>query len=242
MRIPLSLLSAITALSCFTAASGTQNAAAPPPAAPGAPEDFKAVKSRMESERAGIEAKHKELLEQRYDLGDHAAPGVTMSAGKPVQGGVRAKLKSGVTWDGLAGMTPEQIRAQGAWPAGFLPLPHPNHPEGGMLFPQKQIDEVLKQTHRDLNRFDLGSDLPDHLMPEFPPPIFLTTHPELGDVSRGQLITIDNYYEIFRDLLNPKQLDGLRLLVTPFPQQQFNPTDERRSARPSLGVSCLDCH
>src|SRR5438105_15935962 len=43
-------------------------------------------------------------------------------------------------------------------------------------------------------------------------------------------------------MLSPKQLDGLRLLLTPFPQQQFNATDDRRVARPSLGVSCFDCH
>jgi cytochrome c peroxidase len=42
--------------------------------------------------------------------------------------------------------------------------------------------------------------------------------------------------------LNPKQLEGLRLLVTPFAQQQFNLTADRRSERPSLGVSCFDCH
>src|SRR5208283_2748762 len=33
-----------------------------------------------------------------------------------------------------------------------------------------------------------------------------------------------------------------RLLVTPFPQQQFNQTDDRRSERPSRGVTCFDCH
>ena len=38
------------------------------------------------------------------------------------------------------------------------------------------------------------------------------------------------------------QLDGLRLLVTPFPQEEFNPTDDRKSKNPSLGVTCLDCH
>jgi cytochrome c peroxidase len=37
-------------------------------------------------------------------------------------------------------------------------------------------------------------------------------------------------------------LEGLRLLVTPFPQQQFNMTEDRRSRRPSRGVSCFDCH
>ncbi len=40
----------------------------------------------------------------------------------------------------------------------------------------------------------------------------------------------------------PKQLDGLRLLLTPFPQQQFNATADRRSAKPSQGVACFDCH
>ena len=111
-----------------------------------------------------------------------------------------------------------------------------------MLFPRFEIEEIKKQEGRDLTRFDLDYDLPDHFLPEFPAPIYLTTRPDLGDVSRGKLVTIDNYYELFNGLLNPKQLEGLRLLVTPFPQQQFNQTEDRRSERPSRGVACLDCH
>jgi cytochrome c peroxidase len=84
--------------------------------------------------------------------------------------------------------------------------------------------------------------LPDHVLPEFPPPIYLTTRPDLGDVSKGELVTIDNYYRLFNGILNPKQLEGLRLLVTAFPQQQFNMTEDRRSAKPSRGVACFDCH
>jgi cytochrome c peroxidase len=42
--------------------------------------------------------------------------------------------------------------------------------------------------------------------------------------------------------LNPKQLEGLRLLVTPFPQAQFNATDDRRARTAHQGVACLDCH
>ena len=38
------------------------------------------------------------------------------------------------------------------------------------------------------------------------------------------------------------QLDGLRLLLTPLPQEEFNPTDDRKSREPSLGVTCFDCH
>jgi cytochrome c peroxidase len=70
----------------------------------------------------------------------------------------------------------------------------------------------------------------------------LTTRPDLGDVSQGKLVTNKNYYELFNGILNPKQLEGLRLLVTPFPQQQFNATEDRRSAESSLGVTCFDCH
>jgi len=166
-----------------------------------------------------------------------------MSAGrKAVQAGVRVKLPAGTTWETLAGMTPDEMREKGLWPSGFYPLPHPNHPEGGMVFAQFVIDEVNKQEGRDLTRFDLDYDLPDHFLPEFPAPIYLTTRTDLGDVSQGKHVTIMNYYELFNGILNPKQLEGLRLLVTPFAQQQFNQTDDRRSALPSRGVTCFDCH
>jgi cytochrome c peroxidase len=139
-------------------------------------------------------------------------------------------------------MSPADIRENSLWPAGFLPLPHPNHPEGGMVFPKFHIDLVKTQEGRDLTRFDLDYDLPEHFLPEFPPPIFLTTRPDLGDVSQGKLVTLTNFYELFGGLLNPKQLDGLRLLVTPFPQQQFNQTEDRRTVKASQGVSCFECH
>jgi cytochrome c peroxidase len=162
---------------------------------------------------------------------------------KPIQGGIRVKLPTGVaSWEALAQIPPAQIKQKGTWPKGFLPLPHPNHPEGGMLFPKFHIDEIKRQEDRDLTRFDLDFDLPEHFLPAFPPPIFLTTRLDLGDASRGKLVTLANYYELFNGILNPKQLEGLRLLVTPFAQQQFNQTDDRRSEKVSRGVTCFDCH
>ena len=202
---------------------------------------FPDTMAKMQGEKAGIMARQRDLLNARYDLSNRPAAGVTMARGKAVQEGVRVKLAQG-TWEELANKTPDEIRNGSLFPAGFLPLPHPNHPEGGMLFPHFEIEEVKKQEGRDLTRFDLDYDLPDHFLPEFPAPIFLTTRPDLGDVSGGQLITINNFYERFNGILNPKQLDGLRLLLTPFPQQQFNLTEDRRSALPSRGVACLDCH
>ncbi len=205
-------------------------------------EDFNSVLARMKKEKPAVLTRQKKLLEERYDLSDRPASGVKMSRGQPVQAGVRVKLPDNVTWNDLGSMSPEEIREKGLWPNGFYPLPHPNHPEGGMLFPQHHIDELKKQTGRDLTRFDLDFVMPAHFLPEFPPPIYLTTRLDLGDVSQGNLVTTENYYELFTGILNPKQLEGLRLLLTPFPQQQFNVTHDRRSERPSLGVSCFACH
>lgn len=205
-------------------------------------EPFKEMMSMKKASRRGVMKRHMDLLNERYDLSNNPAKDVTMSRGKPVQAGVRVKLPKEVTWETLAAMTPEEIREKGLFPKGFLPLPHPNHAEGGMLFPKFHINEIRKQEKRDLTRFDLDYDLPDHFLPEFPPPIYLTTRPDLGDVSKGNLVTIANYYELFNGILNPKQLEGLRLLVTPFPQQQFNQTEDRRSEKPGRGVACFDCH
>jgi cytochrome c peroxidase len=205
-------------------------------------EDFSATVKRMEENKSEVEEQQENLLNERYDLSDQPAKDISMSGGKPVQAGVRIKLPKGMTWENLASMSPDAIRDKGLFPAGLLPLPHPNHAEGGMLFPEFHIDEINKQEDRDLTRFDLDYVMPDHFLPDFPAAMYLTTRPDLGDVSKGNLITIDNYYGLFNGILNPKQLEGLRLLVTPFPQQQFNQTEDRRSLKPSRGVTCFDCH
>jgi cytochrome c peroxidase len=205
-------------------------------------EPFATTLQRMKAAQPAVQKRQADLLAERYELANRAATGVTMSRGKPVQDGVRVKLPAGASWAQLAGLNSNDIRERGLFPKGFLPLPHPNHPEGGMLFPKFAIEEIKKQEARDLTRFDLEFDLPDHLLPEFPAAIFLTTRPDLGDVSQGKLVTIDNFFELFNGILNPKQLEGLRLLLTPFPQQQFNQTEDRRTEKASRGVACFDCH
>jgi cytochrome c peroxidase len=202
---------------------------------------FAEMRAKLVAEKADAEARQKAELEQRYDLTDHPLA-ATQFRGKPIQGGVRAKLPDGQTWDGLAAMTAAAIREQGLMPRGFLPLPHPKQVEGGQVIPHFHIEEIKRQEGRDLQRFDIDFDIPDQFLPEFPAPIFLTSRPDLGDVSGGQLVTIKNYFSLFNGILTPRELDGLRLLVTPFAQQQFNLTDDRRVDEPSLGISCFDCH
>ncbi len=210
--------------------------------APAADETFPALAQRLQAEKGLFAKRQQDLLAARYDLADRPAKGTTMSRGKPVQAGCRVKLPASLTWDQLAALTPGEVKERGLWPAGFLPLPHPHHEVGGMVFPAFLIAETKRQTDRDLTRFDLDFDLPDPFLPEFPAPIYLTTRPDLGDVSQGKLVTLANFNELFKDILNPKQLEGLRLLLTPFPQQQFNATDDRRSLKASQGVACFDCH
>lgn len=239
------VVTTVTGVSLAAMAVHTLSAQEPPSSsfAPVVPqESFETTVERMSAEKAAIMQRHMDLLEERYDLSDRSAEGVTMTRGKPVQSGVRVKLPEETTWESLAEMSPDEIREQGRWPRGFFPLPHPNHPEGGMLFPKHHIDEIKEQEQRDLTRFDLDYDLPEHLLPEFPPAIFLTTRPDLGDFSQGKVVTIDNHFDLFDGILNPKQLEGLRLLVTPFPQQQFNQTSDRRSLKAHRGVTCFDCH
>ncbi len=186
------------------------------------------AKPRVMSEQAA-------LLAARYDLTPHPDPAVTMSRGKPVNVGPTARLAAGTTWEALAAMSADDVRKSGVFP--YPALPHPLQVNGGQVFPKMQLEMFPR-----LQRFDVDFDLHEAFLPEFPPAIFLVNRPELGDVSRGQVVSINNYYSLFKSVLTPVQLDGLRLLVTPFSQEEFNPTDDRKTAEPSLGVTCFDCH
>jgi cytochrome c peroxidase len=202
-------------------------------------ETFKAMRAKDMADKKAVMARQQKLLEERYDLTKRVHDKIKMTRGKPIAVGPATKLPSGMTWEQLAAMSPHDICAKGLFPKGFLPLPHPHHEVGGMLFPQMEIKQLAR-----LERFDLDFDLPEHFLPEFPPAIFLTTRPDLGDVSQGKMVTLDNYNEIFNGILNAKDLEGIRLLVTQFPQQQFNATYDRKTDKPAgmIGVACFDCH
>jgi cytochrome c peroxidase len=208
---------------------------------PTAPLDV--VRKNDEAMKPGVLERQQALLSERYDLADRPMQGAKMSGGrKAIQDGVRVKLKPGSTWESLASMSPGEIKEKNLLPAGFLPLPHVKQLAGGQVFPNEQIEEIRRAEARNLQRFDVDFDLPSHLTPEFPAPIFLTTRPELGDVSGGKLLTIRNFYDMMVGIITPVQMEGLRLLLTPFPQEEFNQTEDRKVAEQSLGVACLDCH
>lgn len=130
-------------------------------------EVFAEMRARLSANKDEIMTAQKNLLTARYDLTDHGVTGVTMTRGKPVQGAVRVKLPSGQTWDSLSGTAAHEIGLRGIYPPGFLPLPHPRQAEGGQILPQFHIDAIRDAEARDLQRFDVEMDLPDHFLPEF---------------------------------------------------------------------------
>ncbi len=185
--------------------------------------------------RPKVMALQRQLLASRYDLTPHRDPEARMSRGKPLCVGPTARLADGLTWDRLAAMSPDQIKKAGQFP--YPSLPHPKHTPGGMVFIASQIKQFPR-----LERFDVDFDLPEDFLPEFPPALFLQNRPELGDVSRGEVITVNNFERLLKGILTPMQLDGVRLLVTPLAQEEFNLTDDRKSPQPTMGVACWDCH
>ena len=149
-------------------------------------ETFQEVLTRDKADKESVMARQMKLLEERYDLTSRPDPKVTMSRGKPIQVGPTARLAEGMTWETLDAMSSDQVRDKGLFPKGFLPLPHPKHEVGGMVFPQMEIKLLPR-----LQRFDVDFDLPEQFLPEFPPAIYLTTRPDLGDVSQGKVVTVD---------------------------------------------------
>jgi len=196
---------------------------------------LKEVMTNEAAARPKVMAEQKKLLESRYDLTPHPDKEVAMSRGKPVMVGPTARMAQGMTLEVLADMSAGEIRRQSLFP--YPTLPHPLQVNGGQVFPAMQIEMFPR-----LARYDVEFDLPEAFLPEFPPAIFLQNRPELGDVSRGQVVSINNFRELFGDLLTPVQLEGMRLLLTPLPQEEFNATDDRKSPEPSMGVACFDCH
>lgn len=187
-------------------------------------------------DRDEITARQRKYLEARFDLSGRTDPNVMMSGGrKAVPVGPTARLPEGITWQDLSEMTPEEIREKDLFP--YTPLWHPLQEIGGMVFPEVQTKVV-----EGLERVDVEFDLPDAYLPEFPPALFITSRPDLGDVSKGEIITLQNFETLFQDVLTPFQLEGMRLLLEKTTAQRHNLTLDRSTAQPVEGVSCLDCH
>jgi hypothetical protein len=175
-------------------------------------------------------------MQSRFNFNGEAIPGAKMSGGKAVMKGPVTRLPKGIkSFQDLAELSGEEILQKDLFP--FKPLAHPLQTTAHMLFPYQWV-----RAHPEHERIDVDFDIPDEYLPEFPPPLFLTTHKELGDVSEGREVTLANYYEIFNGLLTGEQMEGLKELLRPSPTTWFNQTTHRVTIQPSAGVSCFSCH
>ncbi len=197
---------------------------------------FAVFKELMEKQRPAVDKAARVRLESQFHLDCKLDPKTTMSRGKPLPVGPTGNLPKWInSWEEYAALPDAEIKAGNAFP--YKPLEHPLQSTAHMLFPPQWT-----RAHPEHERFDVGFDIPDCYLPEFPPALYLTTHPELGDVSRGVEITYGNYFNMMNGILTPEQMDGLRLMVTPFQTTWFNTTHHRVTPEPSQGVSCLSCH
>jgi cytochrome c peroxidase len=188
-----------------------------------------------QEQKPRLMAECRAYMERRYNFSGEPIPNATMSGGKAIMQGPVARLEQVPNWEELAQLSAKEIRRRDIFP--YKPLAHPLQSTAHMLFPPNWI-----KAHPEHERIDVDFDIPEEYLPEFPPPMFLTTHKELGDVSRGQEVTLGNYYELFNGLLTAEQLEGLKELLRPSPTTWFNHTEHRVTVEPSAGVACFSCH
>lgn len=176
-------------------------------------------------------------MDSRYNFSGEVIEGKFMSGGrKAIMAGPVARLPEGVeSFETYSDLSPEEIKQRDIFP--YKPLAHPLQTTAHMVFPDN-----WNEAHPEHKRIDMDHDFPNEYLPEFPPPLFLTTHKELGDVTKGHEITLGNYYEMFNGLLTAEQLEGLKELLKPTPSTWFNHTTHRVTKEPSAGVSCFACH
>jgi len=192
--------------------------------------------AKHDAQKPQLMERVRSYMAARYDFHGRAIHGTTMSGGKPVPLGPVARLPDGVaSFEALAQLGEDEIRRRDVFP--YHPLAHPLQTTAHMLFPPSWV-----KAHPEHERIDVDFDIPQAYLPEFPAPLFLTTHKELGDVTGGVEVTLSNFHEIFDGLLTPEQMEGLKELVRPTPTTWFNHTEHRVTREPSAGVSCFACH
>ncbi|HYL99374.1 MAG TPA: cytochrome C [Blastocatellia bacterium] len=200
--------------------------------------DFDEFYSRLSAQKPKVMARWSSYMQQRYDFTGKTDPSATMTRGKHIPVGPVVRLPEGInSWEDYDKLTPSEILARDLFPEGFRPLSHPLQSTGHMLFPPMWLRE-----HPEDTRFDVDFDIPEAYLPEFPPPLFLTTRPDLGDVSQGCEITEKNFHTLFDGILTPEQLKGLEKLVSKSNSSWFNQTKHRLTKEPSAGIACFDCH
>ena len=123
-------------------------------------------------------------------------PNATMSRGKPLPIGPTGRLPDrSRELGGLRGARrPTRSAPRGDFP--WTPLDHPLQSTAHMLFPAQWT-----RVHPEHERFDVGFDIPDCYLPEFPPPLYLTHAPRAG---RRHARRRDHLRQLLRHVQRPR--------------------------------------
>lgn len=200
--------------------------------------NFDEFYKRLSEQKPKVMARWKEYLDRRYNFTGNVDPEATMSRAKHIPVGPVVRLPNGISsWEDYDKLSSQEILEKDLFPEGFRPLSHPLQSTGHMLFPKMWL-----RAHPEDERFDVDFDIPEAYLPEFPPPLFLTTRPDLGDVSQGCEITEANFHRLFDGILTPEQIKGVEKLVIKANTSWFNQTQHRLTKLPSQGIACFDCH
>ena len=184
-------------------------------------ETFNQVKAKMEADKPAV-------MKRQLDPARRAVRPVRPSVGDGEDGPHQAaagrhprQLTAGTTGTSLPAWRPRNSREEGPVSRRLHAAPPIRiMPEGECSLQIRPSMEAIKPRKAAISIASTWMfDLPETLPPEFPPAIYLTTRPDLGDVSQGKLVTIENFYELFNGILNPEAAGRLRLLLTPFAQQ-----------------------
>ena len=141
---------------------------------------------------------------------------------------------TGMTWEQLAGMAAgRHARRTGLFP--YPSLPHPLHANGGQVFPA-DADQDVPPAGAVRRRLRPARGVPARVPAGHLPP-----EPARAGrrVARRRSCRLNNFRDLFKEILTPVQLEGLRLLLTPLPQEEFNLTDDRKSAAAAAGRGLL---
>ena len=180
-----------------------------------------------------VMAAQRKLLESRYNLEPKLDPEAKMSRGKPLAVGPTARLAEGMTWEKLA-----RDDARGDPRGGRLPLPVAAAPDahaGRAGLPAR----CRSRCSPGWSGSTSSSTCPRRSCPSSRRPSSCRTGPSWATSRGARSSRSTTSTRLFKDILTPVQLDGLRLLLTPFPQEEFNPTDDRKSAQREPGRDLL---
>ncbi len=86
-------------------------------------EPFATMMARMKAAKAAVMQRQMALLNERYDLAKRVSNDVKMTRGKPIPIGPAARLASGLTWETLGAMSPDETQGEGFISEGISATP-----------------------------------------------------------------------------------------------------------------------